>query len=165
MGTIKNRIIRKIKRLFMQPLPSVVEKPTLMSDDEIKRDKELYTKLNNDPRFEIRSEYEWIFKEDKYAENGCVTDNTYFIQDIWGARKVFLNKPRVHYDVGSRVVGFIAHLLSMNQRVVLIDIRAMHNDLDTDFINNSKSDLSNRGGGECGISYIQSDATHLNIDK
>ncbi|STQ86271.1 hypothetical protein [Helicobacter muridarum] len=145
---MKNKIIREIKRPFRQLITKCgFGKPTRMSDNEINHDKELYTKLNNDPRFEIRSEYEWICRDDKYAENGSIMDSSYFIQDIWGARKVFLNKPKIHYDVGSLVVGFIAHLLSMNQRVVLIDVRAMNNDFDTDFINNYRHGLSNTGGG------------------
>lgn len=43
-------------------------------------------------------------------------------------------KPSVHYDVGSSVNGFIAHLLAQKQKVVLFDIRPMDNQFDTRFL-------------------------------
>ena len=56
----------------------------------------------------------------------------------------------MHYDVGSSVVGFIAHLLAQGQKITLIDIRPMDNNFDTNFLNQ-------KGG----ISYIQANATLL----
>ena len=120
-----------------------------MSDKEIAHDKELYTTLNHDERFKLDSKHDYICMGDKYASNGVV-DCSYFIQDIWGARKVLEQKPPMHYDVGSSVAGFIAHLLSQGQQITLIDIRPMNNDFDTPFLNQK---------GE--ISYIQANATLL----
>ncbi len=110
-----------------------------MSYAEIERDRAEFKRLNNDSRFVMEKENEYICRKDKYAENGGIIDNGYFIQDIWGARKVFANHPKIHYDVGSSVVGFIAHLLAQKQKIVLIDIRKMSNNFDTPFLN---------GGGE-----------------
>ena len=121
----------------------------LMSNAEIARDRQLYNALNRDERFKIDSKYDFVCKGDKYAQNGNV-DSQYFIQDIWGARKVLENKPSMHYDVGSSVVGFIAHLLAQGQKITLIDIRPMDNNFDTNFLNQ-------KGG----ISYIQANATLL----
>lgn len=124
-----------------------------MSDKEIEQDRQLYNALNRDDRFKIDSKHDYICKADKYANNGAV-DVSYFIQDIWGARKVLEQKPEVHYDVGSSVGGFIAHLLSQGQKVTLIDIRPMINSFDTAFLNQNG-----------GVSYIQANATLLeNID-
>ena len=155
---ISKKIIREIKR----PLRQLADKMGLidnwnpcspiknMTNHEIEYDRQVYLKLNTDSRFEIRKEYDYICKNDKYNVNGSL-DNGYFIQDIWGARKVYEHKPNVHYDVGSSVAGFIAHLLSIKQKIQLIDIRCMNNDFDTKFLND--------GGG--GVTYTQADATKL----
>ena len=125
-----------------------------MSRSELEHDRLAYMQSNIDTRFAMDKKYDYICVWDKYAENGML-DNQYFVQDIWGARKVFEHKPEVHYDVGSSVAGFVAHLLSMKQKVKLIDIRPMENNLDTLFLNS--------GGG---VIYHQSDATHLdNIES
>ena len=86
-----------------------------MSDLEIEADREKYIASNKDPRFTMDRKYDLICKGDKYANNGGGLDVQYFIQDIWGARKVFERKPLVHYDVGSSLSGFVAHLLSFKQ--------------------------------------------------
>lgn len=49
----------------------------------------------------------------------------YFFQDLWGARKVFASGVKEHYDIGSRVDGFIGHCLCFTE-VVMLDIRALH---------------------------------------
>ena len=47
----------------------------------------------------------------------------YFHQDLLVANYIFHHKPIVHLDIGSRIDGFIAHLLSFNQNTILGDIR------------------------------------------
>jgi SAM-dependent methyltransferase len=46
----------------------------------------------------------------------------YFHQDIHVARKIFLNKPIRHLDIGSRTDGFVAHV-SVYREIEIIDIR------------------------------------------
>lgn len=106
---------------------------------EIAKDRKRYVELNKDSSFSMDKRFDYICAFDKYANNGRL-DNEYFIQDIWGARKVLENKPSIHYDVGSAVAGFIAHLCAIKQRVVLIDIRPMDNNFNTPF-------LQQMGGG------------------
>lgn len=144
-------ILQKIKREALRPFRKIAGggDNKLMSNAEIARDRQLYNALNRDERFKIDSKYDFVCKGDKYAQNGNV-DSQYFIQDIWGARKVLENKPSMHYDVGSSVAGFIAHLLAQGQKITLIDIRAMDNNFDTKFLNQ-------KGG----VSYIQANATLL----
>lgn len=48
----------------------------------------------------------------------------YFHQDLWAARKVYENKPENHIDVGSRIDGFVAHLLTF-RTVEVLDVRKM----------------------------------------
>ena len=57
------------------------------------------------------------------ASAGSATGH-YFWQDLLCARWIFEECPNNHFDVGSRVDGFIAHLLSFRV-VTLLDIRPM----------------------------------------
>lgn len=53
-------------------------------------------------------------------------DRHYFLQDIYVAKKIIQKQPNEHYDIGSRVDGFIAHLLSgLNAKITIIDIRPL----------------------------------------
>ena len=66
---------------------------------------------------------------DRYKQAGNI-DEHYFIQDIVMANKIIQNvyeskTTLKHYDIGSRVDGFIAHLLSASINVSMIDIRPL----------------------------------------
>lgn len=64
---------------------------------------------------------------DKDAE--CATvELHYFHQDLYVAKKVFENKPVKHVDIGSRLDGFVAHLLSFRE-VEIFDVRPLSLDL------------------------------------
>ena len=65
----------------------------------------------------------------------------YFRQDLWAARRIFLRRPRKHIDIGSRIDGFIAHLLVF-MPVTVIDIRPVESTID-------------------GLYFLQDDATYL----
>jgi SAM-dependent methyltransferase len=58
---------------------------------------------------------------DRYENAGSIPRH-YFWQDLWGARRVFESKAPRHYDIGSRLDGFIAHCLPFCE-VVVLDIR------------------------------------------
>jgi hypothetical protein len=60
---------------------------------------------------------------DKYAESG-VASGHYFHQDLWAARRIRALQPERHVDVGSRIDGFVAHLLSFRE-VEVVDIRPL----------------------------------------
>lgn len=51
-------------------------------------------------------------------------DGHYFWQDLICARWIFNAKPKSHFDIGSRVDGFIAHLLSF-MNVTILDVRPL----------------------------------------
>jgi hypothetical protein len=55
-------------------------------------------------------------------DNAGASDGHYFWQDLITARWIFLNSPGNHLDVGSRIDGFVAHLLSFRQ-IDVLDIR------------------------------------------
>lgn len=60
---------------------------------------------------------------DRYENSGTLPRH-YFWQDLWGARKVFKSGVRRHYDIGSRLDGFIAHCLPFCE-IVMLDIRPL----------------------------------------
>jgi SAM-dependent methyltransferase len=65
----------------------------------------------------------------------------YFHQDLWAAKKIYEARPTEHIDIGSRVDGFIAHLLVF-RHVKIIDIRKLPDTVP-------------------GLTFIQADATNL----
>jgi hypothetical protein len=57
-----------------------------------------------------------------------ITGGHYFHQDLWAARKIFEQRPTEHFDIGSRIDGFIAHLLVF-MPVTVVDIRPIASNL------------------------------------
>lgn len=68
----------------------------------------------------------------------------YFAQDIWGAKKIFKQNPEKHLDIGSRLDGFIGHLLAFREEVHYVDIRPLPYEI-------------------AGLKFIQGDATNLEM--
>lgn len=60
---------------------------------------------------------------DAYMDSG-VAKGHYFHQDLWASRRINQIKPKYHIDIGSRVDGFIAHVLSFMD-VTVIDVRKL----------------------------------------
>ncbi len=100
----------------------------------------LYERYNNDPSFIADEKYYWPIINEKYSTNG--TMDAYFWQDLWGAKKVIKSGVSEHWDVGSSVKGFIAHILAAQIKVNVIDIRPFTAELE-------------------GLSTVVSDATYL----
>lgn len=84
-------------------------------------DAKIYQKLNTRRNFDIQEKYMWPIISEKYGKNGSM--GNYFWQDLWAARKIIKSGVHEHCDIGSRVDGFIAHLLAADIRVKVIDIR------------------------------------------
>lgn len=59
-----------------------------------------------------------------YSDSSGAADGHYFWQDLIVAKWIYEEKPISHVDLGSRVDGFIAHLLTFRE-VTQIDIRKM----------------------------------------
>lgn len=57
-------------------------------------------------------------------ESAGHTPRHYFYQDIWAARKVLASRTKEHFDIGSRIDGFVAHC-AVFCKVTLFDIRPM----------------------------------------
>jgi SAM-dependent methyltransferase len=78
-------------------------------------------------RFKVKLYHLSPFLSDRYTDSG-VASGDYFHQDLWAARKIFLNNPEEHWDIGSRIDGFIAHLLTFRS-VNVIDIRDLQSQI------------------------------------
>jgi SAM-dependent methyltransferase len=76
-----------------------------------------------------------------YGDAAGAAKGHYFHMDLWAAKAIFQRKPKEHLDVGSRVDGFVAHVLTFMD-VTLVDIRTLNSAIN-------------------GLEFIQADATNL----
>lgn len=93
----------------------------LFYDSFLKKDIAKYQDLNRRPTFEIQEQYMWPVIDCKYAYAGTI--NNYFLQDLWAAKLVIRSGIKQHFDIGSRLDYFIAHLLAADIDVTMIDVR------------------------------------------
>ncbi|CAN5655398.1 hypothetical protein BH23GEM9_BH23GEM9_22940 [soil metagenome] len=80
-----------------------------------------YVVLNSDPAFSVRLRSLWYRSYDRYGAAGDANGH-YFFQDLWAARDLFVRRIESHVDVGSRIDGFVAHVLPFCD-VTYVDIR------------------------------------------
>ena len=109
--------------------------------EKIRDEANYYSKINNSGFFQYDPFKEYIIISDRFKKAGTI--RSYFWQDLWAAQKIFQKAPRRHFDIGSRVDGFISHLLSFGQLVTQIDIRPLDCQIP-------------------GFDFVQADATDLN---
>jgi hypothetical protein len=86
-----------------------------------------YQRLNSDSSFRISMRSLFPILSDRDAGAG-VAEGHYFHQDLWAARKIFERAPERHVDVGSRIDGFVAHVLVF-MPVSVIDIRPLDSNI------------------------------------
>lgn len=79
----------------------------------------------------------------EFSDQAGAASGHYFYQDLWAARKIFAAQPATHLDVGSRLDGFVAHLLTF-MPVTVIDIRPLQSTIE-------------------GLTFMQADATDLTV--
>lgn len=104
------------------------------------RDARAYQRAESDGHFPLRADSLYpIIGEDSDQAGGA--SGQYFHQDLWAARKIFAARPARHVDIGSRLDGFVAHVLVF-MPVEVIDVRALTSHVE-------------------GLSFTQADATSL----
>ncbi|CAN2170009.1 Protein of unknown function DUF268, Caenorhabditis species [Candidatus Nanopelagicaceae bacterium] len=64
-----------------------------------------------------------------FNDSSGAADGHYFWQDLICARWIYGENPESHIDIGSRVDGFIAHLLTF-RKVQILDIRELRTNVD-----------------------------------
>ncbi len=100
-----------------------------------------YRRLSHlDPEYPLKLLNIFPCPYDRYQEAGSMPRH-YFRQDLWGAKKVYASGVQTHYDIGSRLDGFIAHCLPFC-RIVMIDIRPLSYQIEN-------------------MEFVQADATNL----
>ena len=96
----------------------------------------------DDKQFPINEKTQQIYLKECLGQAGGV--GNYFFQDMWAAREIYRSNIKHVYDIGSRVDGYVAHLLSMEVQVTLLDIRPLPQKIEgIDFIQTDAMDLSN----------------------
>ena len=99
-----------------------------------------YRRAYRGGRFPLRVRHLYPVVGEFNKPAGTVSDH-YFHQDLWAARKIFERRPASHIDVGSRIDGFVAHLLTF-MPVTVVDIRPLHSAVP-------------------GLTFVQGDATRM----
>lgn len=102
---------------------------------------EYVKQCGEDKQFPFDVNNQWVCLNDCVSEAGGVGEG-YFLQDMWAAREIYRSNVKHVYDIGSRIDGFIAHLLAMEVSVTLLDIRPFPHKVE-------------------GINFIQADAMKL----
>lgn len=105
-------VSQKIKRIVHKPMDLV----------QYCLDIRKLNKSNRNKNFPIIGYLPLI--SDKY-ENAGTIDRHYFLQDLYVAREIIEKNPEVHFDIGSRLDGFLSHLLCAGINVTMIDIRPL----------------------------------------
>ena len=82
-----------------------------------------YQSLSSDSNFKLKFRNLYFHTYDKYLNSG-VAQGHYFHQDLWAAKEVYKSQVKSHVDIGSRVDGFVAHILSFCE-VQFVDIRKL----------------------------------------
>ena len=93
----------------------------LLDDSFLNADIAKYQKMNRRTNFAIQDQYMWPVIKDKYLYAGVI--GNYFWQDLWAARLIIKSGIKHQFDIGSRLDGFIAHLLAAGIDVTMIDVR------------------------------------------
>ena len=97
------------------------EEYKLVEESYFFKDAEKYQQLNKRSSFRYDDKIQKPVLTEKYAEAGNF--GLYFWQDLWAASRIVHTGLKEHFDIGSRLDGFIAHLLASGIDVTMIDIR------------------------------------------
>ena len=103
-------------------------------------DMRVYRRLSKNSHFRFSPSFVYPIVSEYGTEAGAARGH-YFHQDLWAAKKIFLSRPGEHLDVGSRIDGFISHLLVF-RTVKVLDVRRLESEV-------------------AGLSFVQCDATNM----
>lgn len=114
------------------------------------KDYNYYRKNNINEKFTIAPEY--LFPCIYDNTNSTPLDYTYFYQDSWCAKKIFENKPKHHYDIGSKaeMIGIISQFTP----TTMLDIRPI--DVELEGLSFQKADVLQTGIPDNSINSLSS---------
>lgn len=119
VGCTEDGILKKI--LLEKNYTNYCAEFSILEHSFFNTDAEEYQRLNKRPNFAIQDKYMWPVIKDKYSYAGVI--GNYFWQDLWAARLILKSGTQNHFDIGSRLDGFISHLLAADIDVTMIDVR------------------------------------------
>lgn len=138
------------KALTEKDFDNLLYDANLIDEDTFKflRDKYIYVfQSQGNSQFEYTPENQHCCLTD-YKESAGSVDMHYFFQDIYVAKKVCTDGVKEIYDIGSRIDGYISHLLSMDIKVTMIDVRPLPYEIDNmSFIQGNATDLNQIASG------------------
>lgn len=142
---MKNQTIRRYRRCLSRTIDFLGFYPrrfieNLAALPGFLRDLSTYRRMSPTGAFRIRLLDLFPILYDRTKPAGSAGGD-YYHQDLWAARKIYERRPDKHIDIGSRMDGFIAHLLVF-MPVTVIDIRALQSD-------------------DARLTFVQDDATQL----
>lgn len=125
---IKKKILRSCGSHTIRSLIRIREKVNMLNLKQFLDDKKrykdnwkTYERLNERINFNPDKKNRFAVLGEWNEQAGTL--GSYFWQDLWAARHICSDNPTVHYDIGSRIDGFIGHLCSFREDIVLIDVR------------------------------------------
>jgi hypothetical protein len=128
------------------------------------RDAIRYRKLNQRESFRLRLRNAFPILTDMRACAGT-TGGHYFHQDLWAARKIYERRPAAHLDIGSRIDGFVAHVLSF-MPVTVVDIRPITSTIaNLTFFHDDASELANLPTGSVDSLSTLHAAEHFGLGR
>ena len=129
------------KILFLSEIVNAFMGKAKETYSPIINDMQMYSNGLLDNRFGVSEDHLLLINEKKDSAGAPAVH--YFAQDIWVAKKIYEYNPVEHYDIASRLDGFIAHLLVFRE-VNYIDIRPLPYSIE-------------------GLKYVKGDATKLDV--
>ncbi len=102
---------------------------------------EYVKQCGDEEQFCYREEDKFPIINEYSAEAGNV-DGHYFYQDIYVAQKVNAKGYKHIHDIGSRIDGYLSHLLAMGIKVTMIDVRPLAAKIENlDFVQGNAMEL------------------------
>lgn len=133
------KILIQIYRFFKKIIDGAI---LIVLGKPYRKNLKKYKKNNTNLNFHYSRNYRYPIIMDRYSKAGLT--GSYFWQDLWAARLISKNNPKRHYDIGSRIDGFIGHLASFRDNITLIDIRPMDTIIpNVEFHQDDATDLKN----------------------
>jgi len=131
---LNDKVISKIvyRGEIMRKIISAVEKgidklellaKSILYGKAYRQNRKQYILTNTRSNFTYHRKFAKPYYTDRYHAAGRL--GAYFWQDLWAAHHLYEDHPERHYDIGSRIDGFIANVSSFISEVILIDVRPL----------------------------------------
>ncbi len=92
-----------------------------------RENKKKYIQMNKRESFNYKKRFARPCYTDRYKSAGRL--GAYFWQDLWAAQHIYKDRPERHFDIGSRIDGFVGHVSCFINEVILIDVRPLDREI------------------------------------